>query len=279
MTWTVFLDEFEADWKLQGRSPKTIGEYCRLLRELASSEPSGPSLANVKAWLATSKSKDHTRYRARAVRAFGKWADANEVAGWCWWRQVPMATVAPVPQETVQARDYEALYRRLDKQCDRLLVELLWSTGLRVSELARLSWSEVNLTDGCVIVRQCKTGRPRLAPLSERAYRLLRHTANVGNSVLGMLTQTTQRRLDRIDAPTARGFRPGWAVHALGSGVSQTSVQTAAGRSSGAMVDRYVLQASGRLSTKDFARSVGEESSNVTDDCLVTNAKPCCCTV
>jgi integrase len=188
MTWTVFLDEFEADWKLRARSAKGIGKYSRLLRELAFREPSGPSLAIVKAWLATSKSKDHVRYRARAVRAFGTWADTNEVAGWSWWRQVPMATVAPGPQETVQAREYEALYRRLDKQCDRLPVELLWSIGLRVSELSRLNWSEVNLTDGYAIVRQSKTGQPRLAPLSERACRLLRCTAKVENSVLGMST-------------------------------------------------------------------------------------------
>jgi integrase len=254
MTWTVFLDEFEADWKLQGRSAKTIGEYSRLLRELASSEPSGPSLAIVKAWLVTSKSKDHARYRARAVRAFGKWADTNEVAGWSWWRQVPMATVAPVPQETVQARDYEALYRRLDKQCDRLLVELLWSTGLRVSELARLNWSEVNLADGYVIVRQSKTGQPRLAPLSERACRLLRRTGKVGNSVLGMSTQTIQRRLNRIGAPSAHAFRRGWAVHALERGVSQTSIQTAAGWRSTSMVNRYVSQVSGSLAIGEFSR-------------------------
>jgi hypothetical protein len=113
MTWTVFLDEFEADWKLQGRSPKTSGEYCRLLRELASSEPSGPSLANVKAWLATSKSKDHARYRARAILAFGKWAAVNDVDGWSWWRQVPLANVAPTPQETVTEREVELLLKRL----------------------------------------------------------------------------------------------------------------------------------------------------------------------
>jgi len=252
--WKVFLDEFEADWKLQGRAPKTIGEYTRLLRELASGGHTEPSLGIVKAWLATSRSKDHARYRARAVRAFGKWAEANEVVGWSWWRQVPMATVAPVPQQTVTASEYEALYRRLDKECDRLLVELLWSTGLRVSELARLNWAEVNLTDGFVIVRQSKTGQPRFAPLSKRACRLLRRTEKSGNSVLGISTQTIQRRLNRVGAPTAHAFRRGWAVHALERGVSQTSVQTAAGWGSGAMVSRYVLGLSNSLAIDEFLR-------------------------
>ena len=255
MDWTVFLDEFEADWKLQGRAVKTIGEYTRMLRELASREPTEPSLGAVKAWLATSKSKDHARYRARAIRAFGKWAEANEVSGWSWWRQVPMAAVAPVPQRTLTARDYEDLYRRLDRQCDRLLVELLWSTGLRVSELARLSWSEVNLTDGYVIVRQSKTGQPRLAPLSERARRLLRRTTRLEESVLGLSTQAIQRRLNRLGAPTPHAFRRGWAVHALERGISQTSVQTAAGWGSGAMVDRYVSQVSGSLAIYEFIGS------------------------
>ena len=255
MTWTVFLDEFEADWKLLGRSPKTIGEYSRLLRELASYGPTEPSLASVKAWLATSKSKDHARYRGRAVRAFGKWAEGNDVEGWTWWRQVPLANVAPTPQDTVTAAQVEELLRRLTEPRDRLIVELLWSTGLRVSELSRLRWDDVNLEEGYVVVRQSKTGKPRLAPLSGRACRALRRTHKDVDSVLGLSTQAIQRRLNRIGAPTAHSFRRGWAVQALRNGVSQTSVQAAAGWRSGAMVSRYVSQMSESLAIEEFSHS------------------------
>ena len=255
MDWTVFLAEFEADWRLLGRSPKTLGEYLRLLRELRAYSPTEPSLAIVKAWLATSKSKDHARYRGRAVRAFGKWADANDVQGWSWWRQVPLANVATTPQETVTAAQVEELLRRLTEPKDRLIVELLWSTGLRVSELSRLRWDDVYLDGGYVVVRQSKTGKPRLAPLSHRACRLLRRTPRSTARVLGLSTQATQRRLKRMDIPTAHAFRRGWAVQALRDGVSQTSVQAAAGWKSGAMVSRYVSQVSGSLAIEEFTFS------------------------
>lgn len=254
MDWTVFLAEFEADWKLLGRSKATLGEYLRLLRDLRAYSPTEPSLAIVKAWLATSKSKEHARYRGRAVRAFGKWAEVNDVEGWSWWRQVPLANVAPTPQDTVTAAQVEELLRRLTEPRDRVIVELLWSTGLRVSELSTLRWDDVNLDDGYVVVRQSKTGKPRLAPLSVRACRLLRRTNRGADSVLGLSTQAIQRRLNRIGAPTAHSFRRGWAVQALRNGVSQTSVQAAAGWRSGAMVSRYVSQVSESLAIAEFSR-------------------------
>ena len=255
MDWTVFLAEFAADWRLLGRSKATLKEYLRLLGDLASYSPTAPSLTAVKEWLATSRSKDHARYRGRAVRAFGKWAEVNDVDGWSWWRQVPLANVAPTPQETVTEREVELLLKRLAEPRDRLMVELLWSTGLRVSELSRLVWEDVNLDEQYVVVRQSKTGKPRLAPLSARACRMIRRTPWNADSLLGMSTQAIQRRLKHLDAPMAHAFRRGWAVHALACGVSQTSVQTAVGWRSGVMVDRFVSQVSGGLAIKEFLRS------------------------
>lgn len=255
MDWTVFLTEFAADWRLLGRSKATLAEYLRLLRDLRAYSPTEPCLASVKAWLATSKSKDHARYRGRAVRAFGKWAEANDVQGWSWWRQVPLANVAPTPQETVTERDVDVLLKRLVEPRDRLMVELLWSTGLRVSELSRLVWEDVNLDGQYVVVRQSKTGKPRLAPLSARACRMIRRAPRCEDSLLGMSTQVIQRRLNRLGAPTAHAFRRGWAVQALRAGVSQTSVQAAAGWSSGAMVNRYVSQRSTSLAMEEFLTS------------------------
>jgi len=98
------------------------------------------------------------------------------------------------------------------------MVELLWSTGFRVSELSRLVWEDVNLDEKYVVVRQSETGKPRLAPLSARVCQMMRRTPRCADSLLGMSTQAFQRRLNRIGAPTAHAFRHGWAVHALENG-------------------------------------------------------------
>ena len=135
---------------------------------------------------------------------------------------------------------------------DRLVVELLWCTGLRVSELARLASTDIDLAGGYAVVRQSKTGRPRLVPLSDRACRLIRRQTNTDGSLLGMSAHAIQLMLRRVGAPSAHAWRRGWAVHALRSGVSQTSVQAAAGWSSGAMVTRYTAAVSGELAISEF---------------------------
>lgn len=52
---------------------------------------------------------------------------------------------------------------------DRAMLEMLYSTGLRRSELVRLCLSDVNAPAGTVFVRCGKGGRDRMIPLGERA--------------------------------------------------------------------------------------------------------------
>ena len=58
----------------------------------------------------------------------------------------------------------------------------------------------------------------------------------------------------RLGAPSAHAWRRGWAVQALRSGVSETSVRAAAGLSSGAMVARYTSALSEELAIDEFQR-------------------------
>ena len=261
MPFEDFLDEFEADWRLLGRSTKTAREYRRLVTDLVSYAQIEPNLGIVKAWLAASPSKETARYRGRAVRAFGKWAETHDVLGWVWWRQVPLVATPATPQDTVTPERYRELVARLKDPTDRLVVELLWSTGLRLSELGRLNWGDLNLTDGYAVVRTCKTNKPRLVPLTDKAVRALRRKdgARTGQ-VVGSSPRSIQRMLQRNGAPTAHAFRRGWAVNALRGGVSQVSVQAAGGWASTAMVGRYVSAMSSELAITEF-RSVSQRVS------------------
>ena len=60
--------------------------------------------------------------------------------------------------------------------------------------------------------------------------------------------------LMRLGVPSAHAWRRGWAVQALRSGVSETSVRAAAGWSSGAMVARYTYALSGELAVDEFKK-------------------------
>ncbi len=52
---------------------------------------------------------------------------------------------------------------------DRAIMEILYSCGLRRSELGNLRLQDVDMDAGTVLVRQGKGGKPRLLPLGERA--------------------------------------------------------------------------------------------------------------
>ena len=254
MDFTDYIDEFVTDWKLDGRAASTVEMYALHLGKLHEAVEGDVTLRSVKHWLGTASSAESARVRGRSVRAFGKWADKNDGPDWAWWPKVPLSSVAITPQPTVKRSDYEATRSKAGSVRDRLVIELLWCTGLRVSELARVNVDDVSLPDGSVLVQKSKSGRPRLAPLSDRACRLIRRLPKRADDprLLGMTSSAIQQLLKRLKCPSAHAWRRGWAVEALRNGVSETSVKAAAGWSSGAMVARYTSAASGELAISEF---------------------------
>ena len=163
------------------------------------------------------------------------------------------------PQETATHADYKQAVIAASTIRDKALVEVLWSCGLRRSEIARLDIADVNFGEGFLVIRTSKTGKPRIAPLSPSARHALRK--HIGKrsqgSLFGMTTNAIRLCLKRLGAPSAHAWRRGWAVQALRNGVSETSVRAAAGWSSGAMVARYTRTLSGELAVDEFQRSWG----------------------
>lgn len=249
------LEEFRLDWHLSGRAHRTVDLYVRDLTKFLALDAE-PTLATAKAWLASTDSPTVRRKRGQALRAFGAWCTHNGISGLEWAPQVPLAIEPILPQQTAAEADYRAALRACRQTRDKALVELLWSCGLRRSELAALSVSDVDVVGGFVVVRQSKTGRPRIVPMSPDAtvaVRRLTRTQSEG-SLLGMSSNAIRLRLQRLGAPSAHAWRRGWAVNALRSGVSETSLRVAAGWSSGAMVSRYTGALKEELALSEFSR-------------------------
>lgn len=250
------LREFQLDWRLAGKAERTASDYCKAITDLLTQRPE-PTLNDVKAWIASTTSVVGRRKRGQAVRAFGKWSDTNDYAIFTWWKLVPLAKETMRPQETASEADYRKALCTASTLRDRALIEVLWSCGLRRSEIARLEISDVNFSEGFLIVRTSKTGKHRIAPLSPAARHALRK--HIGKrtegSLFGMTTNAIRLCLQRLGAPSAHAWRRGWAVQALRNGVSETSVRAAAGWSSGEMVSRYTRALSGELAVDEFQLS------------------------
>jgi len=250
------LREFQLDWRLAGKAERTSTDYTKAITDLLAQHPE-PTLCDVKTWIATTTSIVGRRKRGQAIRALGKWSSTNDYGVFTFWRQVPLAKETMHPQETVTEQDYKNALCVAQTPRDRALIEVLWSCGLRRSEIARLEVPDVNFSEGFLIVRTSKTGKPRIAPLSPTARHALRK--HIGKrtqgSLFGMTTNAIRLCLQRLGAPSAHAWRRGWAVQALRNGVSETSVRAAAGWSSGAMVARYTRALSGELAVEEFQRS------------------------
>ena len=249
------LREFQLDWRLAGKAERTATDYSKAITDLLTQHPE-PTLSDVKAWIASTTSVVGRRKRGQADRAFGKWSNTNDYDIFTWWKMVPLAKETMRPQETTSETDYKNALCTASTLRDRALIEVLWSCGLRRSEIARLEVSDVNFSEGFLVIHTSKTGKPRIAPLSPTARHALRK--HIGKrtqgSLFGMTTNAIRLCLQRLDAPSAHAWRRGWAVQALRNGVSETSVRAAAGWSSGAMVSRYTRALSGELAIDEFLR-------------------------
>ncbi|AGF48855.1 site-specific tyrosine recombinase XerD [Candidatus Kinetoplastidibacterium galati] len=68
---------------------------------------------------------------------------------------------------------------------DRAMLETMYSTGLRVSELVNLKINDVNLSDGVVHIIMGKGGKDRLVPLGEESvYWIENYISNIRCSLL-----------------------------------------------------------------------------------------------
>jgi integrase/recombinase XerC len=142
---------------------------------------------------------------------------------------------------------------------DRAILELLYSTGLRVSELTGLCWRDLDSELGMVMVRAGKGNKDRLVPAGEPALDALlawRAAMPIAWSPDGpvitnlrgarLTTRSVQKmvaqRLLRagVDTPlTPHGLRHCFATHLLNAGADLRSIQEMLGHSSLATTQRY----------------------------------------
>lgn len=253
---TDALGEFRSDWLLAGKAETTIDFYVNLLHVLGAENPS-PSLHVVRTWVGAAATVPIRRKRAQAVRAFGRWSESIGDHDFPWWRNLPVPTEVEKPQPTATQADFESGLHVLRSCRDRAVLSVLWGCGLRRSEVANLHVVDVNVADGMLVVRSSKTGKPRAVPMPPNSVRLVRRHLRGWNeqSLFALTTNGIRLMLRRHGLLPAHAWRRGWAVHSLRTGVSEVSVRSAAGWSSGAMVARYTRAMSAELAMDEFQRS------------------------
>jgi integrase/recombinase XerC len=142
---------------------------------------------------------------------------------------------------------------------DRAIIETLYSSGLRVSELVGLNWQDVDEDLGMVMVRSGKGNKDRVVPIGEPALDALmewRRAMPIAWEPRGPVitnlrgARLTTRSVEKIvarrlaaagisSALTPHGLRHCFATHMLDNGADLRSIQEMLGHASLATTQRY----------------------------------------
>jgi len=231
------IDRFiDAIWLEDGLAANTLAAYRRDLQAFDDwlRETSVPALAavadtQVSGWMsathADSKASTANR-RLATLRRFYRWMHRNGLT------QVdPCMNALPAKQaqrlpKTLSEKQVETLLEAPDVNLpiglrDRAMLETLYATGLRVSELVDLGIGDLSLNEGVVRVTLGKGGKDRLVPLGgQAAHWLTKYLTEARPGILGRRHCDTLFVTARGEGMTRQGF---WLIvkkYALRSGVN-----------------------------------------------------------
>lgn len=242
----LFLDEQGVE-QLEEVTPEIIRQYLLMLG--ARRNPGGV----------------HAAYRA--VRAFFRWYEEEfEPEGW----RNPIRKVRgpKVSKNALEGASIETIQRMMaackteQAKRDRLILRMLYDTGLRASELLRVDVEDVDLVTGAVRVRHGKGGKSRVAFLGAKARKEIRaylkegqpHGADPTESGALFMTKDGERlgyqglvkiikrraKDAGVRAPGPHDFRRAFAITMLRNGCDLARLAELMGHSSLEVLRRYL---------------------------------------
>ena len=284
VTSDALIDTFaDAIWLEDGLAPNTLTAYRRDLTGLSVWLGSrGTTLltaheANLAQYFAdkhaTTLASTANR-RLAVLRRFYRWAIRERRVAQDPTLRLKSATRPPRFPKSLSEAQVEALLRAPDTDTilglrDRAMLELLYATGLRVSELVGLTLSQLSLQEGLVRVFG-KGGKERIVPLGAEARNSLeRYLKDSRGALLGQRVAdalfVTQRAsamtrqmfwllikryaaVAAIDAPLSpHGLRHAFATHLLNHGADLRVVQLLLGHADISTTQIYTHVARARL--------------------------------
>lgn len=282
----ALLKSFSAAWRSEGLAESTLKNYVIHLRSLA--EVTGKGFHDIEradldarvTSIIEASSASYAHVHARAFRRFFAWLlDEDEVevnpAARLKLPKVPEPVTQVASAEEIQAliRTTVAKVPTFRQYRDRALLHVLRSTGLRISEAARITFDDIDLTSGVITIPKSKTRKPRYVMLDPQALRSMSaYLRRVPEGLVGAVwrsdcgkamsrdgvKQIMDRRAKQAGLKvTPHQLRRGFAVQWLKDGGSQASLQQLCGWNSPAMVARYVKGVASDLALDEFRRLRG----------------------
>ncbi len=163
------VEELENELNISGYSKKTIKMYTIYLKKFLKfikKKPEETTRKDLIAFLAKKKEKVNTTTLAlihSALKFYFKKIKKMKI-----FEDIPTPKKAKTIPITLTKEEVIKLIKATKKGRNRLIIKLLYSSGLRVSELVKLKTENINLKEKTAIVKAGKGNKDRIIILSEK---------------------------------------------------------------------------------------------------------------
>jgi len=239
------LENLKNELKLRGFSPVTIRNYAFFVEKFLNKTKKPVEELNeedVKAYLAElfdTKSKNTIMLALASLKFFYQEILKKDFA------QIKIPKKEKKLPEVLTKEEVKRLIESTDNEKTRLIVSMLYSSGLRVSELVNLKVNDLNLDERIGWVRKGKGSKDRIFTISESLATNLKEFLKEKNNiyVFSKDKPLTTRNIQKIIASlrakaginkkiTPHTLRHSFATHLLENGVDIRKIQFLLGHSS-----------------------------------------------
>ena len=228
------------EMKLRGFSPKTIKAYCYHIKdflEYCGSYQKAKKREYLLYLLAKNKDENTVRLVAASIDFYAR-AVLRETP-----EEVPLPKRKKHLPEVLTKEQITLMIKSLTNIKHQIVVELLYSSGMRLSELINLCIEDIDFENNLVRIKQGKGNKDRISIISKNTALKIANFKAAGRILEGRNGKYSAKSIQKIIATAAKKagikqkvtphmLRHSFATHLLESGVSIRHIQMLLGHSS-----------------------------------------------
>lgn len=174
-----YIEMYSNDLKLKNYSQNTIDNYCSQVKcflthfESVATKPSEISEAKIKEWLLLANSINGRKHRLSAVKLFYKYTGKQPLK----FKHIEYPRSDKKMPVVLSQQEIQAMFTACENTKHKVILALLYSCGLRVSELINLRWKDIDRSRMIINIIKAKGNKDRqvmldasLIPLLEKYY-------------------------------------------------------------------------------------------------------------
>ncbi|MBI4447834.1 tyrosine-type recombinase/integrase [Candidatus Woesearchaeota archaeon] len=236
------LKKIAVELKIQGKSPRTISTYAffnKTFFDYIKKDPAEVNEDDVKEFFAYLLSERNYDPASVALAKSALKFFYDEILKKSITKNIKTPKKQRKLPEVLTKEEVKRLIENAGSLRNKLLIEIMYSSGLRVSECAKLTTKEINIQEKTGLIKKGKGGKDRFFILSEKVIEdLNQYLPNVkeclfpGKEGKPITTRAVQRVIERVAKKSAikkrvycHGLRHAFATHLLEEGTDIRLIQ------------------------------------------------------